>query len=370
MTAQQQGHSIRIDAFDPLFFRDGKPFTMGAETWADALFPPAPSVIYGALRGRYFGERVAEIPLANTEQDLSRKLTIHAIALQEGNQLLFPLPADYVRDKTISDSHKGLLLKGMADTPVSNCRLPRIMAAERGEHVETVKHGFVTASALQRYLKAASETVSFDTLDDLTVSEPKLGNRRDANTGTVEEGRLYRVDMRRLQARRKWDKEVPPPIAFFVKFSALDIPAEGFLTLGGEGRTACYAPSEARMVSAPTVTGNRFKLYLATPAIFSQGWLPSWINDRTFEVTNEFAQPGLRLEAVTLGKPVAIGGWNMVEGCPKPQRKAVPAGSVYYFRADGDVQQVAAELHGRCLADDEQDARQGFGLTFTGCVQL
>ena len=41
---------IRIKALDTLFFRDGKPFTSGEETWADGTFPPYPSVLYGALR--------------------------------------------------------------------------------------------------------------------------------------------------------------------------------------------------------------------------------------------------------------------------------------------------------------------------------
>ena len=47
---------IKIDAIDTLFFKDGKPFSMGDETWADGIFPPPPSVIYGALRSIYFSE--------------------------------------------------------------------------------------------------------------------------------------------------------------------------------------------------------------------------------------------------------------------------------------------------------------------------
>lgn len=41
---------IEIQALGTLFFRDGKPFTMGAETYAEGIFPPLPSTIYGALR--------------------------------------------------------------------------------------------------------------------------------------------------------------------------------------------------------------------------------------------------------------------------------------------------------------------------------
>ena len=48
---------IQIDPLDTLFFRNGKPFTMGEETWADAVFPPYPSVVYGALRSAYFSNQ-------------------------------------------------------------------------------------------------------------------------------------------------------------------------------------------------------------------------------------------------------------------------------------------------------------------------
>lgn len=43
-----------MEAFDTLFFRDGKPFSMGDDVWANGVFPPYPSTLYGALRASYF----------------------------------------------------------------------------------------------------------------------------------------------------------------------------------------------------------------------------------------------------------------------------------------------------------------------------
>ena len=34
---------IEIEALDTLFFRDGKPFTMGQDTVGESIFPPHPS---------------------------------------------------------------------------------------------------------------------------------------------------------------------------------------------------------------------------------------------------------------------------------------------------------------------------------------
>jgi CRISPR/Cas system CMR-associated protein Cmr3 (group 5 of RAMP superfamily) len=41
---------LQIEAFDTFFFRDGRPFTMGADTTATGPFPPSPQVVYGAIR--------------------------------------------------------------------------------------------------------------------------------------------------------------------------------------------------------------------------------------------------------------------------------------------------------------------------------
>ncbi|MEN3047138.1 MAG: type III-B CRISPR module-associated Cmr3 family protein, partial [Candidatus Hydrothermales bacterium] len=41
---------IKLIPNDTLFFRTGRPFTMGSENWSDVIFPPYPSTIYGALR--------------------------------------------------------------------------------------------------------------------------------------------------------------------------------------------------------------------------------------------------------------------------------------------------------------------------------
>ena len=41
---------IKITPFDTLFFRTGRPFSGGVDTWVDAVFPPFPSTLYGAIR--------------------------------------------------------------------------------------------------------------------------------------------------------------------------------------------------------------------------------------------------------------------------------------------------------------------------------
>lgn len=363
-------NSIRIYALDTLFFRDGKPFTMGAETWADAQFPPSPSVMYGALRAQYFGEHPQQLSEANTATDPTRELRITFLSLlNEKNRPLFPLPLDCVKEK-IPHTRTAFLLTHREKSPVSNCPTPAICTASPEQQVETEEHGFVTGGQLERYLSGVSETFQFITLHDYSVIEPKIGIARQRSTHTSEDGKLYQVEMRRLKAKKKFGKETREELALYVEFEGLkeNIAKQGIFRLGGEGKMAHYQSFKAKLFDPPRLTGNRFKLYLATPAFFAQGWLPGWIHRETLEACQPpYSDLQIRLETAIIGKPVRIGGFDMKAGEPKVMRQAVPAGSVYYFSMDGDIQQITGLFHKQCCSDYE--SQQGFGLTFIGAVQ-
>jgi len=87
---------IRIRPLDTFFFRDGKPFSRGQETWADGIFPPSPSILYGALRAIYFSEYPDEFNKANTPDDPTLNLKIKGIFLGMGKLIYLPVPADFV----------------------------------------------------------------------------------------------------------------------------------------------------------------------------------------------------------------------------------------------------------------------------------
>lgn len=70
---------IDIKPLDTLFFRDGKPFSMGDNDWADGIFPPHPSVFYGALRSAYIGKNIdciGKISNKSDPDDPTQKLKI------------------------------------------------------------------------------------------------------------------------------------------------------------------------------------------------------------------------------------------------------------------------------------------------------
>ncbi|MCS7299876.1 MAG: type III-B CRISPR module-associated Cmr3 family protein, partial [Spirochaetia bacterium] len=95
-------------------------------------------------------------------------------------------------------------------------------------------------------------------------------------------------------------------------------------------------------------------------------WLPDGVNESTLEGSI----CGVRVELIycVIGKYQRIGGWDMEKREPKPMKKAVPVGSVYYFKVlDNNVnfKYILEKIHLKSLCKDEL-GKQGFGLCAVG----
>jgi CRISPR-associated protein Cmr3 len=118
---------------------------------------------------------------------------------------------------------------------------------------------------------------------------------------------------------------------------------------------------------------KRIRLVLATPAVFAKGWRPAWLSDGSLQG----APPGnthvqLRLVGAASGRWRAVSGWSLQpleetgRPGPKPIRRMVPAGSVYFFEvASGDPASLADQWLAP-VSDDPQEQRDGFGLALWG----
>jgi len=347
---------IKIDALDTLFFRDGKPFTMGEDTWANGVFPPYPSVIYGALRSAYFSHHLNELKKANSEDDPTRDLKIKGFYILADNNVYLPLPNDCVKKKGSKDNLVSVLtmheLKGIR----SSC--PTQYALKSEEEVENVDGGLININSFKEYLKCAKDSFSsILKVADMVLPEPKIGIGINKQTGTSEEGKLYRVDMRRL-------KDIGLIVDF--EFEGFDLPEKGMMKLGGEGKAIYYELYEKPLNHEIKLEGDKFKLYLSTPAIFKNGWLPKWIDEKT--LIGKYKGLELKLLTASIGKPVHIGGFDMKARKPKPMCKAVPAGSVYYFEIKkGDIQKAVEIFNQFAISEFYQE--QGFGIAYVGGVK-
>jgi len=376
---------LKIKPNDTLFFRSGRPFSMGAETWADFIFPPNPSTVYGAIRTFLILQRGNLSKFLSgkmeTHEDIGTKkqkgtLKIHGLFLYDEISVLFPTPADLVRIKR--KGKEKLVKLSFQEKPkifFSDLSLDRCLVFKEREKKVEEPVGFIEEISLKEYLEG--KKTEFSLVKEVFKEELKVGIKRERETKTSEEAHIYRVPMLRFK------KE----ISFLVELNGVkDFPEKGIFQLGAEGRTVNFEVikedllEELRNVNFELKDGI-FKVYLATPAIFEKGWLPSWIDEKSLK--GEFKGLKLKLVAVVLKKHKLIGGWNLANSRPKPMYKAVPEGSVYYFKVlnGAGEEEIKKAFHFKNISDEfssekfknlsEMDKflpKEGFGLALIGGI--
>lgn len=362
--------TIHIEAIDTLFFRDGKPFSMGDDVWADGIFPPLPSVVYGALRGALMFQKGLSV-LDLLEQTKDFKIT--NLYLLFNDEPAFPFPADLIKIKKAKEIN---FLEPIGFTNSSSiCEnvLAVPKALTKGKPVDLFGTSYLLQEDFKKYLKYDLEDVDAFKLSEYTTNEPKTGIGRDNETRTTSgdaEGKMYRVGMQRLE---KYDNNNnKQQIKLAVEFENLDLDVEngGFIKLGAEGKTAhFYKGSNCQEINLlDSVKNNESKVIricLTTPAIFANNQMPKWLE-------NSKSTDGIELKllAYTLGKPVYVGGFDMQanngKGYPKMMYKAVPAGSVYYISSERieDLYNELLALNSLMELDTDEFKnfdKQGFG---------
>ena len=150
--------NLHIDAADTLFFRDGRPFTMGEDTHVESVnFPPMPSVVYGALRTAFISQNTHLFSLEKLIE-LSDKLEIKSIALRTSNNNTFlPMPKDLVVPKNKKEAQL-LTLSPEANPRIVSSLVTSQFLQYTGGKVE--EEDFILIdSALQDYLDDPDEVI-------------------------------------------------------------------------------------------------------------------------------------------------------------------------------------------------------------------
>lgn len=303
---------IKIIPIDTLFFRSGKPFTAGMDSWTESTFLPNPSVIWGALFSVLFSEgKVNRNRLADNE---IKKLKIENIYLyNEKKQIvLIPAPLDIFVDEN-GNYH----LPKYKDVTFSSNYPLRVLSMVEGKDVKQIENMFIEINSLYKhYVNQYRRNLQLYDFNEIFVSDYKVGIRRNRKTLSSEEKQLYRIDL--TQFREEW--------SFLIEYELKEIkfPEKGILKLGGEGKTAryeCINKTPATLESAQKLKKelkieNYIKILLKTPAYFENGWGPKTDN----------------LLCASVGKPLYIGGFDMAKRKPKPMKRYVPAGSVFVFK--------------------------------------
>lgn len=377
--------------FDTVFFSSGRPFSMGVDSWTEGIFPPNPSTIAGALRSYLILSRGTVSDFYNRGYDDVGRITVDEkgekhfspgtmrikgpLVFNEKFKIaLFPIPLDLVvtkekQKRQFKDSHHRSLytlefLKKPDFVVYPDDKPSHILWWRGKEQVENVQ-GFISDIGMESYLNGEIEIGEFLERGEVFVFENKIGIARDRIANVTREGHLYRIPMMRLNNE----------IGFLVEVTNLSMDdGKGVSCLGAERKVAQLKQVDVSNNLFRTNKGNfslnngLFKIYLSTPAIFEKGWIPNWLDENTLEGEKNGLR--LRLEACVVGKPIKVGGWDLANEKPKPVFRAVPAGSVYYFRViNGKIEPdlVLRTFHFNTISDVLSE--EGFGLSFVGSVK-
>jgi len=366
-----------IQASDVWLFRDGKPFDAASDHRARSLFPPYPSTMQGAIRSKQLA--LSNIDLdeyANHHENAKSiaeaigwpgggygRLKIHGpfIAQKKGDDLVryFPMPSDVVKvekDGKVKDS----IMSPLKDSPFLNNAPEAVNPLWlRTEGRIEEAGGWLSEDELGKYLIGNPFTTA--PTEELFNRESRFGIKLDKNKRQVEDGHLYEVEYIRPT----------DDMGLVVDVDGLESwPTSGFLSIGGEARAALYEivePSEnkASMPNPGKDGKTRFKLYFATPAYFKDGWRPhggKW---------SRFFSKDVRLVSAVFNRMQMIGGAKVDRKSQesgifqKAMRRYLPAGSVYFFEADGRISYNGIPVTES--SEGEGDLGQiGFGQIFIG----
>ncbi len=335
----------QINPIDNFFFRSSVPFECSGETsLIGNTFPPFPSTYAGALKPFKTEKRI--------------RVGFNGIAIN--NEIYLPKPLDLMSYKQGSE----IFCRGMelVSSPLSSFPLPYLLATrtENASKDKSFDDLYINYNDFTRYQNGVEADFKCIRLSDYIIKEPKIGIAIDKDSNTAKDEQLYQIQMLRPDKGLK--------IICDVKNTAIN--EEVVVRLGGESRMAKISPFDVELNdSLNTTNSSYFKLYLATPAIFKNGWLPAWIDPDTYTGRFSFKDKSIAVSLIsaTIGKKLPIGGYgydltfdsNKTEkriSKPKEMRYAVPAGSVYYFKiTNGSFQNAKSLFNQKCISDYRED---------------
>lgn len=349
---------------DTWFFKQAlAPDSLAAQELT-SLFPPSPRTLIGALRAavgeahsadwlayRKGNQPQIEALIGKSTDVTPPNASFSGVFIAKNGERYYPMPLNWLGKKSEDGNHYTLYKLTPTDTAIQcdigKVRLPNTTADEKG--AKPLEGCYINQTTLMHLLASSKtreniEAKALLTQADLFDNEPRLGIGRNNSSRLVNEGQLYQTKHLRLKAG-----------------ISLQLDCSGWqpqnyrnvMTLGGEGRLA-------QIEHHPTVSNTAVKasnpvtgiiLSLATPAIFSQYWLPDGFGKAEQNgVTcwqGSIQGISLTLHCACIGKAQREGGWDLSSHQSRAVESFVPAGSSYFCTVDnGDTQTAINALHG------------------------
>lgn len=412
--------TIQIQPLDPLMIRDGRPFGNTPGARAHTLGTVTPGVVAGTLRTLMQKNNTAGT-FGTTTKDAERegkpstvaKVDIRGPLYMLNDRLFLPMPYDL-----------DLYEPGPQEDPASmhvNVRRP----IEPAKNTPTHLQGFLGTgktslhedklwpvsmdTEIRKPLKSAPAYISAEWMikwlcDNLQpkqwsdaiaewrskpedkvhfiapfVKEVRTHTAIQAETSTVQDKALFSTE----------SLVIPPDVSLIASASiGSDVKWEGTISgihsFGGKRRLAHFREIDDQEIQdniwkcpeaiAQAVAENPryLRMVLATPAYFSKGWLPGWIDENLRSSDKFDKQLQIELCWACLPRWEGISGWSYRHNQPKAVRRMVAAGSVYFFKViSGDPVEFVRRNWLASMSDEDRrkaffDKQDGYGLATWG----
>lgn len=359
-------HALALMLRDGLFLKDAKGWTTSALGRASTLSWPYPSTIRGALRTAWGLEKEGSGKLWSPDEWLTNTAPLRLTAMlplrrcRAGDSWdithrMWPAPSDAYILKggdvphylAPTEPHKDLGSLGSGDDAaleaIWHVQLPATLTKEERKEKPGKPPAWWTEAELVDWLCGVEGIKFAETTRDIPARD-QVHVTIDATTGTAADSQLYgtRVIEPLDGQGNEWAMGVrvqwPTPLS--------TTPHKLKPMSAGGKRRIVYPETVDTLWDMPTKLAGAFKaqtprglrVILATPAEFKGGWLPDGFVAQGADYRGKL--PGLTheliLRAACVPRPVHVSGWDMANNEPKPTRRLVPAGAVYFFeRADG-----------------------------------
>jgi CRISPR-associated protein Cmr3 len=401
-----------IEPRDPLIVRDGRPFGPNPGARASSLEFPFPSTVAGGVRTRAGLDADGEFDQAGETLNAIKKIGVKGPLLArlslegEITTLLLPAPADAIvapattpestseTERTHRYGRRRVLTPRVAPDITTNLPdglLPvQLLTEPDSNKPETIlgkpesrAPRYWTWASLRQWLVNSLDDKEGISLSNLGSAGPTREHRMHVSvrplTQTAEDGALFQTSGLEFQHRGEGNSSANlERLAIAVQVDMNKVPERslrfGLGPLGGERRLVRWdAPDvSSRLdlqlpdeVQQKIMKWKRCRVVLVTPAYFKGGYAPGFLCEPREGVTP-------RLRAVAVRRSQVVSGWDFAQRHPKPTRRLVAAGSVYWLElshAGNDENAIQRWLNAvwmNCISDDEESRNDGFGLALLG----
>lgn len=402
-------HYLNLTLFDPLVARDGRPFGIGQGNRMRGLSWLFPSVLAGAFRTALVKSGTGDFS-SPTPSRLRQIAVAGPLPVADG-QLYLPAPLDCLLGKGVAaDGKQALQLFQLrphrlgenegVDFPEEADHLQPVLLSEQQSSQDFKPQAPPAWWPLDKYvqwLTTYREQWDSSWFDQRFLQAPLRQMRDhvslDPQRGAALENRLFataNLYMSHLPRYGRFKPDAPRKSPLVEQLAPVSLSARVELPedeplpdgvpslndwqvwhpLGGERRLVHWQTADQHRlwqcppeVKQALENAQYVRMVLVTPAIFSGGWKPGWLNSG---LTGTFGGVKLELVGVCCGRWQAVSGWCLETQKPKPTRRMVPSGSVYFFRCCAGTAGDLAQQWLRSVCDDEQEQRDGFGLAVWG----